>query len=356
MSEVTTNKRAKSGEVRQFILEHVKDHPKDIASFSAQQFGISRQAINRHLQHLTEQNWLEVEGTTRNKTYRLKALEQFEQTYALAGLEEHRVWGKDIAPRLLKLKLAKTVMTVWEYGFTEMLNNAIDHSNGTQVMINLNLYPTYAQLTILDNGEGIFRRVSRLLNLDDERHAVLELSKGKLTTDPANHSGEGIFFTSRLFDEFIILSGKVFFSHTLNELEDWIIEGDLDEHRSSTQGTLVEMELNHKAQHTVKEVFDLYASGEDFGFVKTVVPVRLAQYGNESLISRSQAKRVLARVDRFKVVIFDFEGVESIGQAFADEIFRVFKNQRPDIELQYIHANPETEPMILRALNRPTVN
>lgn len=355
MSELSTKPRAKSDEIRQFILEHVKDHPKDIASFSAQQFGISRQAINRHLQSLTEQGLLEVQGVTRNKTYRLKVLEQFEQVYPLAGLEEHRVWGKEIAPRLQRLKLAKPVMTLWEYGFTEMLNNAIDHSSGTQVIVNLNIYPSYAQLKLFDNGEGIFRRISRLLNLDDERHAVLELSKGKLTTDPANHSGEGIFFTSRLFDEFLVLSGKVFFSHTLNELEDWILEGDLED-VTSTQGTLVQMELQHQAKHTLKEVFDMYASGEDFGFVKTVVPVRLAQYGNESLISRSQAKRVLARVDRFKVVIFDFEGVDSVGQAFADEIFRVFKNQRPDIEIQYLNANAETEPMILRAINRPALS
>jgi hypothetical protein len=52
--------------------------------------------------------------------------------------------------------------------------------------------------------------------------------------------------------------------------------------------------------------------------------VRLAKYGNDQLISRSQAKRLLARIELFKIVLFDFSGVETIGQAFADEIFRVF--------------------------------
>lgn len=350
MTETTIRKRVKGEMIRQFILESVKAHPKDIAAVSAQQFGLSRQAINRHLQTLTEQGLLEVSGATRSKIYKLKAIESFTEAYPIKNLEEHRIWGREIAPRLLKLELPKNVMTIWEYGFTEMLNNAIDHSNGTIVIVSLQIYSTYASLQIDDNGEGIFIKIHRLLDLDDERHAVLELSKGKLTTDPANHSGEGIFFTSRLFDNFIILSGKVFFSHEFHKPEDWILEKD-----TSTTGTFVELELNHNAQHTIKEVFDTYASSDDYGFVKTVVPVRLAQYGNESLISRSQAKRVLARVDRFKVVIFDFGGVESVGQAFADEIFRVFKNRRPDIEIQYTKANAETEAMILRALNRPAV-
>jgi hypothetical protein len=74
----------------------------------------------------------------------------------------------------------------------------------------------------------------------------------------------------------------------------------------------------------------------------------LAQYGNEKLVSRSQAKRLLERVDRFKIVIFDFRGVDTIGQAFADEVFRVFKNQHPDMEIYPINANELVMQMITR--------
>src|SRR3972149_12322968 len=98
-----------------------------------------------------------------------------------------------------------------------------------------------------------------------------------------------------------------------------------------------------------KKIFDQFASGEDYGFNKTVVPVKLARYGQEQLVSRSQAKRLLARVEVFKIVIFDFREVPSIGQAFADEIFRVFANRHPEIELSAIHANSEVKRMIERA-------
>lgn len=110
------------------------------------------------------------------------------------------------------------------------------------------------------------------------------------------------------------------------------------------------MKLANNSARTSKQIFDNYTTDDDFGFTKTVVPVRLAQYGDEQLVSRSQAKRLLARVDRFKVVLMDFDGVRSIGQAFADEIFRVFPKQHPGIEIHPVNANTEVERMVARAL------
>lgn len=69
------------------------------------------------------------------------------------------------------------------------------------------------------------------------------------------------------------------------------------------------------------------------GFTRTEVPVKLLQYKNEGLVSRSQAKRLLARVENFKFVTFDFEGIPTIGQAFADQIFRVFANAHPEVTI-----------------------
>ena len=73
------------------------------------------------------------------------------------------------------------------------------------------------------------------------------------------------------------------------------------------------------------------------------------KYVGDPLISRSQAKRVLARVDLFRTVVFDFSQVDSIGRAFADEIFRVFAQSHPEIELHFIHANASVRKMITRA-------
>lgn len=329
--------------IRQFILGKVDRHPGDVVRLAMDKFGISRQAVNRHMQNLIAQGALVGKGSTRSRTYHLAPMVKWSGEYAISpDLAEDRVWREDIAPQLGSMP--DNVNEIWQYGFTEMLNNAIDHSGGTQVLVALEKTAMTAEIMIMDNGEGIFRKIQRALGLADERHAVLELAKGKLTTDPEHHTGEGIFFTSRMFDKFDILSGGVFFTHELSEDEDWIMERD-----QFKSGTAVWMKLDNHTSRSVSKVFRRFAAPEEFAFTKTVVPVRLAQYGDDRLVSRSQAKRLLNRVDRFKTVIFDFEGVDSIGQAFADEVFRVFANKHPAIDLQAIGMNASVRRMVSRA-------
>ena len=336
--------RKRGEKIRQFILDNVDHHPKDIVALTSRTFDISRQAINKHIKRLVDQNALLVRGTTKNKHYILHPLEKWEHIYPLDGsLAEDVVWRTDIAEFVGDLP--DNVIDIWHYGFTEILNNAIDHSAGKQVHIQVTKTATTTEIVVYDDGEGIFKKIQRELGLLDERHSVLELAKGKLTTDPDNHTGEGIFFSSRMFDDFAILSGNVYFSHKFDEVEDWILE-----RQRFQSGTGVLMVLSNNTARTTKQIFDSFTSDDDYGFTKTVVPVRLTQYGDDKLVSRSQAKRLLVRVERFRTVIFDFDNVETIGQAFADEIFRVFKNQHPEIELTYLKANKQVQQMISRAL------
>ncbi len=335
--------RSRGETIRQFIIDNVSAHPTTIVAITSEKFEISRQAVNSHMQRLVTQNTIVAEGNTRNRVYKLHPEIVTSESFKLVGLEEDLLWREFVLPRLGALP--DNVIDIWNYGFTEMLNNAIDHSQGQNAVVSVEKNPAFTQISITDDGEGIFRRIQRLMGLHDERHAVLELAKGKLTTDPENHTGEGIFFSSRMFDEYAILSGGVYFSHEFSKPEDWIMERE-----NPRSGTTVFMQLTNNSSRTAKSVFDKYASGNDYGFDKTVVPVTLAQYGNEFLVSRSQAKRLLARVDRFKIVIFDFSGIDQIGQAFADEVFRVFKNKHPEMQLYFSKATPSVEDMIIRAL------
>jgi hypothetical protein len=78
--------------------------------------------------------------------------------------------------------------------------------------------------------------------------------------------------------------------------------------------------------------------------------MRLAQYEGEKLVSRSQAKRVANRFERFKRVELDFTGIEEIGQAFADEMFRVFATAHPEIRITPLNTGPAVAQMIRRAV------
>jgi len=335
--------RKSSEEYRGFILENIEKYPINIAKKLAEKFKISRQAANKHLQKLVTENVLTSHGNARVRVYTLVPQVQIEKKYLLSDKPtEDAIWSLDIRPNLGTLP--DNVINIWNYCFTEMFNNVIDHSVASSVVIELTKSAVSTEIVILDDGVGIFRKIQTQLNLLDERHAVLELAKGKFTTDPKNHSGEGIFFSSRACDDFAILSGGVFFTHTYGKDEDWILEAN-----KVSSGTMVVMKLKNHTARKLKKIFDEYTSGDDYGFNKTIVPVALAQYGDEAVVSRSQAKRLLNRIDRFKIVILDFKGVDLIGQAFADEIFRVFANQHPEISLIEDNANQDVKNMISRA-------
>ncbi|MEM6543284.1 MAG: DUF4325 domain-containing protein [Pseudomonadota bacterium] len=335
--------RKRGEDIRCFIIENVEEHPRDITTIAAEKFDVSRQAINKHINKLVEQGSINRSGKTRNRTYTLAPTAQYRESFELSpSLEEDQVWRRNIKPRLGELP--DNVMDIWHYGMTEMINNAIDHSDGATLLVNIVRTAQDTKAIIHDDGIGIFRKIMTELDLEDERHAVLELSKGKLTTDPTRHTGEGIFFTSRVFDSYAIMSGEVYFSHNFEDIEDFILQNE-----RPMNGTTVFMDISNNTARTTKSVFDQYTTDEDYGFNKTVVPVKLAQYGNENLVSRSQAKRLLARVDRFRIVVFDFEDVETIGQAFADEIFRVFASNNADVEIYSTNMTKDVAQMVGRA-------
>jgi len=61
-------------------------------------------------------------------------------------------------------------------------------------------------------------------------------------------------------------------------------------------------------------------------------------------------------LESFDTVLLDFKGIKSIGQAFADEIFRVFKLSHPNIGVDVINAAEGVRYMIDRAKNKELEN
>lgn len=335
---------ARSADIDRALRTAVADHPDDLVRHVSERLGLSRAAVGARARALVADGSLLRTGTTRPRfAPGSKRIATFR--YARQQLAEDRVWSRDIAPLLEGLPA--NVVDIAHHGLTEMVNNAIDHSGGKRVEVYVERDEAKLAMHVADDGVGIFRKITRALDLPDERLALLELSKGKLTTDPRRHSGEGIFFTSRMFDRFQIVSGELVFDHDADTPDDLLYDVDPGELPS---GTLVLMEISVSSPRIDREVFSAFSSGpDDYAFARTVVPVRLARIGGENLISRSQAKRLLQRVDRFRIVGFDFAGVEKIGQSFADEIFRVFANEHPAIELIAMNAVPEVQQMIRRA-------
>ncbi len=341
------NNKDRGVEIRRRIIIDLRNHPEDITRHIAGTFSITPQAVNAHLKRLEKDGWLQSSGTGKGKRYFPGDKREHRFLSPLAeGFTEDGVWRDQFS--FLFDDLPENIVDICHYGFTEMVNNVIDHSGGKNIHIYVLRDKEEVIIFVADDGEGIFKKLKRVCNLLDERQALFELTKGKLTTDPDHHTGEGIFFTSRVFDKFEIDSKGVKFSHNDQFDYDCIIESEFSEKEA---GTAVYMLIEKGSDRNLQEVFDDYAGPDEFQFNKTVIPVRLAQYGNEKLVSRSQAKRLLGRIENFQNVIFDFDGVSAVGQAFADEIFRVYAQGHPEIVLLPVKMEKNVEKMVLRALS-----
>ena len=89
--------------------------------------GISRQAAHRHLAALVAAGQLRAEGRGRAARYRGASSLPFSRRYPRA-IAEDRVWS-ELSSELPALgKLGREARSVFQYAFTEMLNNAIEHS------------------------------------------------------------------------------------------------------------------------------------------------------------------------------------------------------------------------------------
>lgn len=332
--------------IRLYLMNAIKAGDSHFIHNAMETFDVSRQAIFNQLKALVTAGHLTAEGKTRARTYKLGPNRSHVATFSLRGLDESVVYYRDFG--FIFDDLERELQKICDFGFTEMLNNAIDHSGGTQAEVFVKRDQKSILIRIEDNGEGIFNHIARMLNLGDPRESILELSKGKLTTDPDNHTGLGIFFTSRVFDVFIIYSGDLIFTHEDGDKNDFLLHND----KETRLGTTILMEIAFNSTKNLRAVFDNFTGSEeeDFAVNKTIVPVKLALYEGERLISRSQAKRILNRVEKFKTVILNFEGVDMIGQAFADEVFRVFARKNPDINLIPTHLADEVRKTIQAAI------
>ena len=377
-----------SSDLRHSVLVAIAEDGSNVAARLAIQYDVSRQAASAWLARIKKEGVITAAGVGRGVRYQLATLAHVQKIYPRAGLREDRVWAEAIAPVLSDLP--GNIRDIWHYAVTEMVNNAIDHSGSETVAVELVRDALNTTVYVADEGEGIFLKIQRAMNLYDPREAILELAKGKLTTDPANHTGEGIFFSSKVMDAFDIRSGQLHFMHDewgadinavdltifspkrplaersrsqessplsastpLSErLKSTALGADiLLERPANAPGTLVLMRLANDCPRQLQDVFDQFAAPEEYTFAKTIVPVRLAQHEGEKLVSRSQAKRLTMRFERFQVVVLDFAGVEEIGQAFADEVFRVFGNVHPMTQLLPINLTPAVEKMVKRAMS-----
>lgn len=334
------------------ILEIVRERGHVSGAAIAAALGMSRQAAHVHLVRLLDEKKLERQGRTRGAQYRLPSSGRgkaarpspvYQRTFPREGLQEDVVFAELSLFLGLKTGLSPAAYKVLNYAFTEMLNNAIEHSRSDTCRVQATLAAREVRAAIRDQGIGVFHSIAERLKLRDENDAIGELLKGKATAMPERHSGEGIYFTSKACDQLVLRSHRL-------ELAFDGRSGDIVVNvKKPIRGTEVALRISRLTRRRLEDVFAAFAPEEyGFRFERSVVTVRFAA---REYVSRSEAKRLLARLDSFREVVFDFKGVRSIGQGFADEVFRVFAAAHPRILLKRINLDPALEAVIAHVID-----
>lgn len=342
----------KRNEIKLYLLRKIQEDDEFVISKVADAFGISMTSVKRYIETEIANNHI-CKDIQKKCKYDL-VYEESEKTYDLSVISE-REDGKMFRDFLPFIDANENAVRIWGYVLPEICNNAIEHSNGKKVRIIFSKCILFTKVTIVDDGIGAFKNIMNYkkkngIYIEDLKESVLELYKGRFTTSPEKHSGEGIFFSTKLLDKMAIVSdGVVFktgFSGDYSLINSHLLSYAM---KFINIGTVVVMELENETKRKTIEIFNEY-SDIDEGIIKTVIPVfEACNDGNP--VARSQARRITERLERFKEVILDFNKCDIMAQGFSDELFRVFQNANPDIKLIPINMNEEVEWMYLHAIH-----
>lgn len=337
----------KREEIKKYILRKIALDDKEMISKAMDSFGISVTSVKRYIKELVECGSIMAQPDCSCGYCLTEHIIEHEIPLG-QQLEEDRLYDTLIKGNLNNCNT--NTLRIWQYACAEILNNAIEHSRGMNIRIIVYSNILFGRVVIVDDGVGVFQTLLEYMAGHGWDHpcaddALLELYKGKFTSDADRHSGEGIFFSSKVMDEFIIWSDNRVYKCGYG-IGTETIEHRLLAYSSRMRriGTMVMMTIENETDRNLSEVFDMYTDIEE-GFIRTSIPVKEACLTGEP-VARSQARRICNRLDEFKEVILDFNRVEVMGQGFADELFRVYALAHPQVMLRPVNMTSEVERMI----------
>jgi anti-sigma regulatory factor (Ser/Thr protein kinase) len=332
------------------ILKMVRKRQKLSSEEVESVLSITRQSAHYHLSSLIRDGKMLKIGRTRGAYYVLndkaalsKMFDGYKKTSILRNLnlEEDKVFAEIKKTTPIFNNLKPNVSHIVEYAFTEIMNNAIEHSKSQKICYSISKNGPLLEFIIKDYGIGVFNNIKDKFGLKDELEAVQELIKGKGTTAPDAHTGEGIFFTSKIADRFSLHSYKT-------ELIFDDIAADIFVcKKRNHHGTIASFSIEADGKKELEDIFKKF-SNASFVFDKSKINIKLFA-GETGYMSRSQARRLLSNMEKFGRIVLDFKGINAIGQGFADQIFRVFKNEHPEIEIEAINCSDTVEMMLKHA-------
>jgi DNA-binding transcriptional ArsR family regulator len=140
----------RSDEIRTAIMNQIfEKYLVDVNKLS-EKFSVSPQSIYKQIHFLEDKHLIRSEKSGRTKTYSLVTLDSIDKLYSNDNLNEDEVLARDFTGILDNL--SSNARQAFVYVFTEMLNNAIEHSESEKVLISADINAYAISCTIVDFG------------------------------------------------------------------------------------------------------------------------------------------------------------------------------------------------------------
>ena len=332
-----------SSQIKKFILDNISSHRKDIIHTAIQRFGVSRQAVLKHMHSLINDKQVIAHGKTRDRFYELRPYVNYQKTIVIDNsFSSNFILNQYVLPHLEHL--SNNLADIIKFSLGALFQNVKDHSNSTKIFFKLYFNHECLHAIISDNGKGLFGHISSTIKLDSLQNAAIELVKGGVTTDKENHSGDELNAVINLFDSSKIESNGMFLEFQNEKLSYHSGES------TQKHGTRMHFKIDPNSKRTCQEIFKKIFDPENKSLF---IPINLLSInGNDQINSRSQAKSVLRKIDGMKIINLDFKYVELIGPAFADELIRIIKKTDSKIKIKWFNSNETIDILMSHALKR----
>ena len=330
--------------IKQFILENLTRHQKDIIKATIRKFGLSRQAILKHMNTLIRDDQVVAHGKTRDRFYELKPRVNYSNSIdTTEGFDPKSTLNTQIFPHLKSL--SQNVRELCEFSLSALFYNIHDHAAATQVNYKIYISHTEVHIIVSDNGIGLYQGIAKAFHFSEIQTAAVEIAKGHVTSDPENHAGDDLMVVIHLFDQVEILSSGVSLKFN-NDQNDWVLGQSKQQ-----SGTRIHLGIRTNSKRTCQDVFkNIFEKFRTFANI----PVKLAQSNGEQLNSREQAQNLLHNIKQLNGIEFDFKNIDLVGPAFADELVRKTLEKNRKMDIKWVNTTHMVDVLMSRAINRLT--
>jgi biotin operon repressor len=329
-------------QIQNFILDNLSGHQRDIIKAAISKFGISRQAVLKHMNTLIREKHIVAHGKTKDRYYELEPLLNYTKLVDITqGFKVDRFLRTEILTSLDSLP--RNICEISEYALAALLHNVLDHAQATHFSVKLFSTRDETHVVVTDNGVGIFHHIRDGLGLEGKTISAIELAKGPGPNEAGHHAGDDLHAVMMLFDGITIDSAEISLRYE-KKVDRWSLQESMQ-----ARGTKIHLEISTNSSITCNEIFSkLFA--EEKSVVR--IPVNLARTNGELLISRNQAHKLVHNIEFTKEVEFDFTGIDVIGPAFAHELVWISREKNKSIDIDWINAADTVNLLMSRAVKR----